>query len=137
MTKRGGPCDEPSLLARMQSQWKLARALGICNIMIIHALSDLDAVGEANSQSRNLALGLLRDCGTKIVYAQEADQIERTCSGLGLSSAEASELLKLDQGEALWRVGTGPVLRGTASHHRWPRLGKGAVRHEQSDARRR
>ena len=96
---------EPSLLARMQSQWKLARALGICNIMIIHALSDLDAVGEANSQSRNLALGLLRDCGTKIVYAQEADQIERTCSGLGLSSAEASELLKLDQGEALWRVG--------------------------------
>jgi hypothetical protein len=46
---------EPSLLARMQSQWKLARALGICNMMIIHALSDLDSVGEANSQSRNLA----------------------------------------------------------------------------------
>jgi hypothetical protein len=96
---------EPSLLARMQSQWKLARALGICNMMIIHALTDLDAVGEANSQSRNLALGLLRDCGTKVVYAQEADQIDRTCTGLGLSSAEASELLKLDQGEALWRVG--------------------------------
>jgi hypothetical protein len=96
---------EPSLLARMQSQWKLARALGICNVMVIHALTDLDAVGEANSQSRNLALGLLRDCGSKVVYAQEADQIDRTCSGLGLSAAEASELLKLDQGEALWRVG--------------------------------
>jgi hypothetical protein len=98
---------EPSLLARMQSQWKLARALGICNMMIIHALSDLDAVGEANSQSRNLALGLLRDCSTKVIYAQEPDQIDRTCAGLGLSSAEGAELLRLvrGEGEALWRVG--------------------------------
>jgi hypothetical protein len=96
---------EPSLLARMQSQWKLARALGISNMMIIHALSDLDAVGEANSQSRNLALGLLRDCSTKVIYAQEPDQIDRTCTGLGLSPAEGAELLRLVRGEALWRVG--------------------------------
>jgi hypothetical protein len=96
---------EPSLLARMQSQWKLARALGVSNMMVIHALSDLDAVGEANSQSRNLALGLLRDCATKVIYAQEPDQIERTCAGLGLSSAEGAELLRLVKGEALWRVG--------------------------------
>ena len=96
---------EPSLLARMQSQWKLARSVGISNMMIIHALSDLDAVGEANSQSRNLALGLLRDCSTKVIYAQEPDQIERTCTGLGLSSAEGAELTRLRRGEALWRVG--------------------------------
>jgi len=96
---------EPSLLARMQSQWKLARSLGISNMMIIHALSDLDAVGEANSQSRNLALGLLRDCSTKVIYAQEPDQIDRTCTGLGLSSAEGAELTRLRRGEALWRVG--------------------------------
>jgi hypothetical protein len=96
---------EPSLLARMQSQWKLARSLGISNMMIIHALSDLDAVGEANSQSRNLALGLLRDCSIKVIYAQEPDQIERTGTGLGLSSAEGAELTRLRRGEALWRVG--------------------------------
>ena len=66
---------EPSLLARMQAQWKLARALGISNLMIIHALTDLDAVGDANSQTRNLALGLLRDCSTKVIYAQQPDQI--------------------------------------------------------------
>lgn len=96
---------EPSLLARMQSQWKLARSLGISNMMVIHALSDLDAVGEANSQSRNLALGLLRDCSTKVIYAQEPDQVERTCAGLGLSSAEGAELTRLRRGEALWRVG--------------------------------
>jgi hypothetical protein len=49
---------QPALLARMQSQWKLSRALGISNLMVIHRLSDLDAVGDAGSSSRNLALGL-------------------------------------------------------------------------------
>ena len=62
---------QPSLLARMQAQWKLSRALGIANLMVIHRMSDLDAVGDANSQARNLALGLLADCSTKIVYGQE------------------------------------------------------------------
>jgi hypothetical protein len=49
----------PSLLARMQAQWKLSRALGIANLMVIHRLSDLDAVGDASSEARALALGLL------------------------------------------------------------------------------
>ena len=96
---------EPSLLARMQAQWKLARALGISNLMIIHALTDLDAVGDANSQSRNLALGLLRDCSTKVVYAQQPDQIPHTVDALGLTTTEGQELLTLTRGEALWRVG--------------------------------
>ena len=96
---------EPSLLARMQAQWKLARALGISNLMIIHALTDLDAVGDANSQSRNLALGLLRDCSTKVIYAQQPDQIPHTVDALGLTTTEGHELLTLTRGEALWRVG--------------------------------
>ena len=54
----------------MQSQWKLSRALGIANLMIIHRLSDLEAVGNADSEARALALGLLADCSTKIIYQQ-------------------------------------------------------------------
>lgn len=92
------------LLARMQSQWKLSRALGIANLMVIHRLSDLDAVGEANSQSRNLALGLLADCSTKVIYAQESGESSRTAAALGLSSTEAAELPVLARGEGLWRV---------------------------------
>jgi hypothetical protein len=30
---------------KMQSQWKPSRGLGIANLMVIHRLSDLDAVG--------------------------------------------------------------------------------------------
>jgi hypothetical protein len=96
---------QPSLLARMQSQWKLSRALGIANLMVIHRLSDLDAVGDANSEARNLALGLLADCSTKIIYAQEASEAEKTGGVLGLSSTEISQLPELDMGEGLWRIG--------------------------------
>ena len=38
----------------MQSGWKLARALGIANLAIIHRFSDLGAVGDAGSESRNV-----------------------------------------------------------------------------------
>ncbi len=96
---------QPALLARMQSQFKLSRALGIANLMVIHRLSDLDAVGEANSQARNLALGLLADCSTKIVYAQESGEDHKTGAALGLSSTEIDQLSGLTRGEGLWRIG--------------------------------
>jgi hypothetical protein len=96
---------QPNLLARMQSQWKLSRALGIANLMVIHRLSDLDAVGDANSEARNLALGLLADCSTKIIYAQEAGEATKTGAALGLSSTEIDQLPDLARGEGLWRIG--------------------------------
>ncbi|HQU00592.1 MAG TPA: hypothetical protein PLG60_08825 [Acidimicrobiales bacterium] len=96
---------QPALLARMQSQWKLSRSLGIANLMVIHRLSDLDAVGERDSQARNLALGLLADCSTKIVYAQESGEDAKTGAALGLSSTETDQLSGLARGEGLWRVG--------------------------------
>ena len=96
---------QPSLLARMQSQWKLSRALGIANLLVIHRLSDLDAVGEAGSAARNLALGLLADCSTRIVYAQERGEAGRTAEAIGLNGTEAGIPPELQRGEGLWRVG--------------------------------
>jgi len=96
---------QAALLARMQSQWKLSRALGIANLMVIHRLSDLDAVGDADSEARALALGLLADCSTKIVYAQETGEAAKTAAALGLSITEQRELPALAQGEGLWRMG--------------------------------
>jgi type IV secretory pathway VirB4 component len=96
---------QPALLARMQSQWKLSRALGIANLMVIHRLSDLDAVGDASSEARAMALGLLADCSTKIIYAQEEGESVKTATTLGLSVTEQRELPALTRGEGLWRVG--------------------------------
>ena len=96
---------QPALLARMQSQWKLSRGLGIANLLIVHRLSDLDAVGDVGSESRALARGLLGDCSTKIIYQQEVSESPHTARELGLSSAEHSQLPELQKGEGLWRVG--------------------------------
>lgn len=96
---------QPSLIRRMQSQWKLSRAYGIANMMIIHRLSDLDAIGDASSQSRALASGLLADCSTRITYRQETDQLAGTTIALGLTSTETELLTDLGIGEGLWHIG--------------------------------
>jgi len=112
---------QPALLARMQSQWKLSRALGIANLMVIHRLSDLDAVGDANSESRNHALGLLADCSTKIIYAQERGEDVKTGAALGLSSTEVDQLSSLARGEGLWRMASVPLLCATSARRAsWP-----------------
>jgi len=95
---------QPALLARMQSQWKLSRAYGIANLMVVHRLSDLDAVGDANSEARALAQGLLADCSTRIIYRQETDQLAPSASALGLSETERDLLPAFGIGQGLWRI---------------------------------
>ena len=94
-----------ALVRRMQSQWKLSRALGVANLAIVHRISDLGAVGATGSEAVALAQGLLADCSTRIVYAQESDQVEATASALGLSDVEADQLIHLPRGRGLWRIG--------------------------------
>jgi type IV secretory pathway VirB4 component len=96
---------QPALLARMQAQWKLSRSYGIANLLIIHRLSDLDAVGDATSGARAIAHGLLADCATKIAYQQEPGETPHAAGRLGLTSTEAAQLPDLRQGEGLWHVG--------------------------------
>lgn len=91
------------LIRRMQAQWKLSRAYGIANLMIVHRLSDLDAVGSAGSEARAVAEGLLADCSTRIVYRQEADQLAGAGIALGLTSIERELLPSLPRGTGLWK----------------------------------
>ncbi len=95
---------DPALLRRMQEQWKLSRAWGVSNILIVHRLSDLAAVGDVGSEARALAEGLLADCSTRIMLRQESDQLARTASLLGLTDVEISTIAKLPKGRALWRL---------------------------------
>jgi len=96
---------QPALLARMQAQWKLSRAWGLANLMIVHRLSDLDAVGDTGSQARGLAQGLLGDTATRILYNEPYDEAAAARKVLGLASVEADQLPELAQGEGLWRIG--------------------------------
>ncbi|MCY0940235.1 MULTISPECIES: VirB4 family type IV secretion system protein [Streptomyces] len=92
------------LLQRMQAQWKLSRGLGIANLMVIHRLSDLLTAGDAGSQGRALAEGLLADCSTRIIYRQETDQLHAAASLLGLTSVETEAISHLSRGRGLWKV---------------------------------
>ena len=71
----------------------------------VHRLSDLGAVGSSGSEAVALAHGLLADCSTRIVYAQETDQVDATASALGLTDVEAEQLIHLPRGRGLWKIG--------------------------------
>lgn len=92
------------LVRRMQAQWKLARAYGLANLLILHRFSDLDAAGDVGSRARALAAGLLADCSTRVVYRQESDQVTAASSALGLSQTEREVLVSLPRGTGLWSL---------------------------------
>ncbi|GAA2229872.1 ATP-binding protein [Herbiconiux moechotypicola] len=94
----------PSLLRRMDAQWRLARHFGIANLLIFHKLSDLDNVGDQGSAMRALASSLLANAETRIVYRQGADQLGSTALALGLTGTEQRLLPSLGTGQGLWRI---------------------------------
>jgi hypothetical protein len=89
----------------LQQSFKLSRALGTQNIVVLHRLSDLRAAGAEGSRELRLAEGLLADAETKVVYAQPPDQLPQARELLGLTDTEAELLPELRRGWALWKVG--------------------------------
>jgi hypothetical protein len=94
----------PALLRRMDAQWRLARHLGIANMLIFHKLTDLDNVGDQGTAMRALASSLLANAETRIIYRQEADQLGTTAKTLGLTGTERDLLPGLGLGQGLWRI---------------------------------
>ena len=89
----------------LQANFKLSRAYGIQNLIVMHRISDLKATGDLGSETRTIAEGLLADAGTRVVYAQSPDEIVSARELLGLTGTEANLLPTLGRGEAVWKVG--------------------------------
>jgi hypothetical protein len=89
----------------LQASWKLSRAYGVANVAVLHRLSDLRAVGAADSEQVGLASGLLADSETRVVYGQAPGEVAAACDLLSLSETEAELLPQLRRGVALWKVG--------------------------------
>jgi len=94
----------PSLLRRMDAQWRLARHFGIANMLIFHKLTDLENVGDSGSAMRALASSLLANAETRVIYRQEPDQLGSTAAALGLTGTERKLLPGLGTGQGLWRI---------------------------------
>ncbi len=89
-----------------QSNFKLARQFGVMNLVVLHKLADLQAVGDAGSRAARIAEGLIADASTRVVYHQDESQVPLTRQLLGLSETEAQLISMLSAGQALWRVGS-------------------------------
>lgn len=94
----------PSLVRRMESQWRLSRHWGIANVLAVHQWADFDAVGDFGSQTRAQAKSLLAETSTRIIYRQPADQLQLTSDVMGLNRTETTLLPSLVLGRGLWRV---------------------------------
>lgn len=92
--------------AWMQQSFKLSRALGVQNVLVMHRLSDLGAAGAAGSHQVRLAEGLLADAETRVVHGQSPSEVAAARELLGLTDTEATLLPRLPRGQALWKVGT-------------------------------
>lgn len=92
-------------LQRMVKSWKLARAYGIFNILILHKIADLDLSGDKDSQMAAMAKSLLADADVKVIYRQDASSLNVTTTELELSDRERGVLKNLDEGVGLWRLG--------------------------------
>ncbi|HUR23862.1 MAG TPA: hypothetical protein VMZ73_08325 [Acidimicrobiales bacterium] len=88
----------------LQSCWKLCRSYGVANIAVAHRLSDLRSQADDGTSAAKVAMGLLADTQTRVVFRQASDQVPETADLLGLNSAEAFLLSRLVKGRALWKV---------------------------------
>ncbi|GAA4259803.1 hypothetical protein [Dactylosporangium darangshiense] len=98
------------LVRRMREQLKLARALGVANVLAFHRFSDLAASGSADSEQVRIARGLIEDTGVRISYRQAAGSLEQAREFLGTTDVETDLLRYLRQGVGLWRIGTRPFV---------------------------
>ena len=88
----------------LQDGYKLARSHGVQNAAIVHCLSDLTAAGAAGSEQVELAVGMLKDTQTQVVFQQPAGELSEVRHLLGLNEMEAETVASLPTGMALWRV---------------------------------
>ena len=68
----------------LQATFKLARAMGVANVAVVHRLSDLQAAGAAGSAQQQLAEGLLADTETRVVFGQAPSEAEPAASCFAL-----------------------------------------------------
>lgn len=95
----------PGQAQKYQSDFKLQRASGVINIVVMHRLSDLKAAGDDGSRAKKLAEGLRADADIIVIYRQDEGEIKDLTEQLNLSSSQADMVQHLGQAQALWHVG--------------------------------
>lgn len=111
---------DPATAAFLQRSWKIARAYGVANILVVHRLSDLRSAGPEGSRETRIAEGLLSDSETRVILQQSPADLAATRELVGLSATEAEHVGGLWRGAALWKIGGRSFLVDhRLSRHEW------------------
>jgi len=99
--------DMTSLAAlQMFQQWlKLSRHYGISNIVILHKMGDLDAVGDAGSKERNLAFSIVGDIENKFIFRANHQEAAALRERLNIPAPHVEDARRLRMGVFLAYVG--------------------------------
>lgn len=91
---------------QMFQQWlKLSRHYGISNIVILHKMGDLDAVGDADSMERSLAYSIVGDIENKFIFRVNHQEQAALRQRLNLPAPHVEMARQLRKGEFLAYVG--------------------------------
>lgn len=91
---------------QMFQQWlKLSRHYGISNIVILHKMGDLDAVGDADSLERSLAYSIVGDIENKFIFRVNHQEQAALRQRLSLPAPHVEMARQLRKGEFLAYVG--------------------------------
>lgn len=91
---------------QMFQQWlKLSRHYGISNIVILHKMGDLDAVGDADSLERSLAYSIVGDIENKFIFRVNHQEQAALRTRLNLPAPHVEMARHLRKGEFLAYVG--------------------------------
>jgi hypothetical protein len=94
-----------TLCARyLQGCYKLSRSFGVANIAVAHRISDLRAQADDGTAAAKIAMALLADTQTRVLFRQAPDQTAEAQALLGLTDAETDVLAALPRGRSLWKV---------------------------------
>lgn len=91
---------------QMFQQWlKLSRHYGISNIIILHKMGDLDAVGEHGSKERNLAYSIVGDIENKFIFRTNHQEATALGARLNIPPSHIEEARRLRMGVFLAYIG--------------------------------
>lgn len=94
-----------------QTWMKLSRDFGISNVVILHKVSDFDAVGPEGSEERATAMSILRDIENRFVFRQAPGERRRLVTDLGFSPELAEGTMGLGKGVFLAQIGAHRLLQ--------------------------
>ena len=105
--------EDLAIVRYLQDQWRLGRQWGCGNLLITHAMADLQSQTHDGSAQNKIAAGLLNTTSVRIFLHQQPENAH-LLTDMGLNGTETALLEHLAPFQALWKIGPHTAL---IDHH--------------------